>query len=656
MPTCCVPGCTSGYRNDTSPSVRHFFSAPSDERLRAAWNRAIPRADKDLTTKSRVCSIHFHDQDIRETYVHVINGETVEIPRGKWSLVEGALPKVFPNLPSYLSKPAEKRRKRQRESNGNADQGTASPQSQASCSTIPADVVVDDMPEPSAPSFAEMECVELPPSWQRITEENGSGKFAAFFTLTSANKAPQIEKCVVVSSDGVATASARGREAKAFLSVSIKAMLDLSDLINKVHSLHACSGYDVQSSTGFSLRCQALAKQSMCSSCRTEKNRLLKKNSQKQKRQVCKQKKVKNLQKKAIRAAAARVSFMKNMAELKEKLTSERSSSINEHLMSLPPLQQLAFKMSLKQMEAKGPQGVRYTRSWVLNCLLLHISSPKAYNLIRKMNLLPLPTTSRLNQVLSGVPCEYGYNQVVLKALEAFFSSKRDVEKCGTLVLDEIKLREGVDFNKSTYKFDGFVEFENTGEKSKATLADHALVLMFIPLFHNWVQPIASFATRGAAPGAVLAKIVVESVLQLERHGATVLGVVSDGAGNNRSMWTHLGISGKLHHPVNKIPHPTLEDGRFLHFLCDVPHIIKCVRNHLLTHTYAKAGTNCINFQHYVHLYEAEKDSHLKIVPKFTSSHVKPSKLEKMNVRLATQVPNRCRTFSFYSSFLNANT
>lgn len=66
-----------------------------------------------------------------------------------------------------------------------------------------------------------------------------------------------------------------------------------------------------------------------------------------------------------------------------------------------------------------------------------------------------------------------------------------------------------------------------------------------------------------------------------------------------------------------------------------------------------QAGTNCINFEHYVRLYEAEKDSHLKIVPKFTSSHVKPSKLEKMNVRLATQVPNRCRTFSFYSSFLN---
>lgn len=56
------------------------------------------------------------------------------------------------------------------------------------------------------------------------------------------------------------------------------------------------------------------------------------------------------------------------------------------------------------------------------------------------MNLLPLPTCSRLNQVLSGVPCEYGYNHVVLQALEAFFADKRDVEKYSTFVLDEIKL------------------------------------------------------------------------------------------------------------------------------------------------------------------------------------------------------------------------
>ncbi|KAH8027862.1 hypothetical protein HPB51_010829 [Rhipicephalus microplus] len=140
---------------------------------------------------------------------------------------------------------------------------------------------------------------------------------------------------------------------------------------------------------------------------------------------------------------------------------------------------------------------------------------------------------------------------------------------------------------------------------------------MFIPLFHAWVQPVASFATRGAAPSFHLAKIVVESVLKLESYGATIIGVVSDGAGNNRSMWTHVGISGKLSQPVNKIPHPTLEEGRSLHFMCDVLHIVKCVRNHLLAHTYGKAGSDSVNFEQYKKLHETEENQQLKVIIEF---------------------------------------
>ncbi|KAL1482039.1 hypothetical protein MTO96_015125 [Rhipicephalus appendiculatus] len=350
---------------------------------------------------------------------------------------------------------------------------------------------------------------------------------------------------------------------------------------------------------------------------------------------------MKNLKKKAMRAAAARISFLESIKNLKEQLSAKDSVKLKDALGSLPPIQQLAFETSLKQVQAKCPQGMRYTRMWVTNCLLLRIASPKAYGLLRSMKLLPLPTSSRLNQIVSGVPCEYGYNAVALETIQAFFKDKPGVQRCGTLVLDEIKLKESVDFNRSTYKFDGFVDFSNTAGQSRVTSADHALVIMFIPLFHKWVQPVASFATKGAAPGFVLAKLVLECVLQLERHSASVIAVVSDGSGNNKSMWTHLGVSGKLANPFNKIPHPTLEDGRFLHFLCDVPHIIKCVRNHLLSHTYAKAGPHCINFKHYQQLYETEKKAQLKVVPKLTHSHVNPGKLEKMNVRLAAQLLSR---------------
>ncbi|KAH6919924.1 hypothetical protein HPB50_029086 [Hyalomma asiaticum] len=168
MPTCYVPGCTSGYRKDASSSDRHFFYAPSDLGLRSAWNRAIPRADKELTTKSRVCDLHFHEQDILKTYVHVIDGKTIEIPRGKWSLAKDAVAKVFPNLPAYLSKPPAKKRKPRREITKQTSTETPGQHNDSPC-------VYLEQPEGSQIldaqklTIADMKSVELPPGWRMIT-------------------------------------------------------------------------------------------------------------------------------------------------------------------------------------------------------------------------------------------------------------------------------------------------------------------------------------------------------------------------------------------------------------------------------------------------------------------------------------------------------
>ncbi|KAH7978767.1 hypothetical protein HPB49_006698 [Dermacentor silvarum] len=164
-----------------------------------------------------------------------------------------------------------------------------------------------------------------------------------------------------------------------------------------------------------------------------------------------------------------------------------------------------------------------------------------------------------------------------------------------------------------------------------------ALLIMFNPMFESWVQPIARYATKGAAPGWVLAKIVMNTVLELSEHGAKVVAVNSDGAGNNKSMWTHLAISGKLAGAQYKIAHPCI-DGAFLHFMCDVPHIIKSVRNRMMKHKYGLIGEHQANYQHYERLFETEKKAHIKVVPKLTEYHVKPQRLQTMNVRLATQL------------------
>ncbi|KAL1443203.1 hypothetical protein MTO96_030397 [Rhipicephalus appendiculatus] len=54
-----------------------------------------------------------------------------------------------------------------------------------------------------------------------------------------------------------------------------------------------------------------------------------------------------------------------------------------------------------------------------------------------------------------------------------------------------------------------------------------------------------------------------------------------------------------------------------------------------------RVGDHQINFGHYVTLFDTEKDKHLRVVPKLTRAHVAPDNLQKMSVRLATQLFSR---------------
>ncbi|KAK8772159.1 hypothetical protein V5799_024595 [Amblyomma americanum] len=87
--------------------------------------------------------------------------------------------------------------------------------------------------------------------------------------------------------------------------------------------------------------------------------------------------------------------------------------------------------------------------------------------------------------------------------------------------------------------------------------------------------------------------------------------------------------------PRNYIEHPWEPSQKII---CDVPHVVKCIRNHLKKHTYGMAGDHQINFSHYVALYEAERNKHTRVVPKLTKAHVAPDNLQEISVHLATQV------------------
>ncbi|KAH7957404.1 hypothetical protein HPB52_018565 [Rhipicephalus sanguineus] len=84
--------------------------AGHDERSKA-WERLIPRADKSLEKNCVVCEAHLDERFIVRTYKHVINGETVQIRRDRPCLTPDAIRTVFPNVPSYLTKKLQPKRK-----------------------------------------------------------------------------------------------------------------------------------------------------------------------------------------------------------------------------------------------------------------------------------------------------------------------------------------------------------------------------------------------------------------------------------------------------------------------------------------------------------------------------------------------------------------
>ncbi|KAL1474164.1 hypothetical protein MTO96_038185, partial [Rhipicephalus appendiculatus] len=69
------------------------------------------RGDKELDETCVVCSRHFDDRYVQRTFKHVINGEVVEIDRERPALTDDAVPTIFPDAPSYLTKAVPRKRK-----------------------------------------------------------------------------------------------------------------------------------------------------------------------------------------------------------------------------------------------------------------------------------------------------------------------------------------------------------------------------------------------------------------------------------------------------------------------------------------------------------------------------------------------------------------
>lgn len=151
--------------------------------------------------------------------------------------------------------------------------------------------------------------------------------------------------------------------------------------------------------------------------------------------------------------------------------------------------EQLVIQAITTKQECSSKKGIRYQASWLLECVILRVKSPKAYEHLRK-GLLPLPHPDTL-RFIRGIQRTFGLNQFSIDSIGKNLHGKLRCFRRGSLVWDEMTVKKAVKFNRQKRKFGGFPDYrDDVDPEKRGKLADHALVLMFRPYRAKWVQPI----------------------------------------------------------------------------------------------------------------------------------------------------------------------
>ena len=154
------------------------------------------------------------------------------------------------------------------------------------------------------------------------------------------------------------------------------------------------------------------------------------------------------------------------------------------------------------------------------------------------------------------------------------------------LLIDEMKVKEGLVYNKTSGEIVGFINIGDINqqllrleqEDDHPPIAKQVLVIMVRGLMFKLEFPYAHFGTQSIT-GDLIYPIVWEAVRRLEASELKVICVTADGASNNRKFF-------RMHHDKKdpttftyKAQNPFSNDNRWLFFIADPPHLIKTIRN-----------------------------------------------------------------------------
>ena len=364
--------------------------------------------------------------------------------------------------------------------------------------------------------------------------------------------------------------------------------------------------------------------------------------------------------------------------------------------------QRVFWEQQLQALKAKSPKQYRWHPMMIRWCLHLHMLSSATYRAMQSSGVITLPSQRTLRDYSRWIKSEVGIQPAVTSQLVQEATAKSmnsDLRQYVAVVFDEMKVKEGIVYDKHNLQVVGFVNlgdannqlvaFQQQLETGDGTpqVAKHMLVFMVRGIFYKLDFPYAQFATR-AITADFLYPLLWDVIRHLECAAFKVISVTGDKASANRKLFRmHHSMDSSRNAVTYKVKNPYSEEERYVYFFSDVPHLIKTVRNcwsnsfghnhkralwvsvflyetqsmysdmpedslllysqsrycnivvAIHMHTNIQINGQHISWEHIRRVYNRSQcASGLSLLPKLTREHVELNSYSRMRVNLAAQV------------------
>ena len=261
--------------------------------------------------------------------------------------------------------------------------------------------------------------------------------------------------------------------------------------------------------------------------------------------------------------------------------------------------------------------GYNWSKEDLTIALTIMTLSKQTFNYIRKKRLIPLPSISTIRNHFKSFVVKEGHLEHVHQLLTLMGLNMSAKERIVMICFDEVSVKAEISYDSTHDRF--------VGPHSEVN------VMMVRGVYSNFKIPIYFEFDKA------LNKDNMEmGIKAVESAGFHVIAICSDMGTKNKAVKDELGVT--VEEPWFKHPCTETRPNSYIYYLHDVPHLLKLLRNHLLSKGFVLKNGTTFGKKELEKLFEKLLTTELNPAPKLSPAHIHVSGQDKQKVFLATQL------------------